>query len=191
MIVLVGPPCSGKGTQVQFFREMGVEIVSIGHTLRTKYRNDPEIQDLINNGRMVPNTVIHDILRDQVTKEEIYLFDGYPRTLDQARDFLKLFPNDEIKVIVLEVSTEELLRRMRNRSSCELCGAVFSKITNCCGKATVQRKDDQDSFFKRRLEIYNTNCKEIIKILNSKVFYINASQEPKKIFKQIIKEINL
>ena len=191
MIVLVGPPCSGKGTQVKFFQEAGVTVVSIGHTLRTKYHNDPEIQQLINNGRMVPNRVVNEILSNQVGSKGVYLFDGYPRTVEQARNFLDLFPEEKPVVIVLEVSTEELLRRMKNRSSCGVCGAVFSKISRCCGRETVQRLDDQVSFFKRRLDIYHSNCEKIIKILNSEVIFIDATEDPKKIFKKISEKINI
>jgi adenylate kinase family enzyme len=191
MIVLIGPPCSGKGTQVGFFRNAGVKIISIGHILRTEYQSDPMVQNLINNGHMVPNTVIKDILRRKISADGSYLFDGYPRTTDQARDFIKLFPNDDIKIIVLKVDDKEIYRRMRNRYNCQVCGSVFSKNTSCCGIQAVQRNDDRDEFFKRRIEIYRSNCEEIIKILNKKAFFIDATQTPEQIFKQITKKIQL
>ncbi len=125
-IILFGPPGSGKGTQSeQLIRKYGLKHLSTGDLLRNEINKKTplgiEAKKFIDTGQLVPDEVVIGMISsalDANPEVKGFLFDGFPRTQAQAEALDKLlkFKNSEIGVfLALEVSEEELVRRLLNR----------------------------------------------------------------------------
>lgn len=125
-IILFGPPGSGKGTQSErLIDKYGLIHLSTGDLLRAEICNKTplgiEAKNFIDNGQLVPDEVVIGIIDNSLEKNrgaKGFLFDGFPRTVNQAKALDKLL---ELKksaihlVVALDVSEEELIKRLLNR----------------------------------------------------------------------------
>ena len=148
-IVLFGKPGAGKGTQADFLKhKYNLVHLSTGDIFRFNMKNDTDLGKLaksyINNGDLVPDEVTINMLQDEVDKNpqaKGFLFDGFPRTIAQAKalDKFLLDKNQEITATVaLEANDEILVQRLLER-----------------GK-TSGRSDDQDEEkIRNRYQEYN------------------------------------
>ncbi len=133
-IVIFGAPGSGKGTQSEkIIAEFGVEHISTGDVLRGEIKNETELGKIaanyINEGKLVPDSLIIDILEATVDKKDAdckakgfelkgVIFDWYPRTIAQAEALNELMEkhNEKVSVVIgLEVPDEELIKRIIER----------------------------------------------------------------------------
>ncbi len=174
VVVLLGPPGVGKGTQaVRLVDELSAEHVSTGDLLRAARREGTELgqlaQGYMDRGELVPDDVILNLVREHLGGIESgtdVLFDGFPRTTEQATGLDGVLESagrlvDE--VVLFTAPDETLIQRLSGRRSCPDCGAVsnvyFSApekdgVCDRCGGALVQRKDDEAETVKRRLQVY-------------------------------------
>ena len=125
-IILFGPPGSGKGTQsIKLIEEYGLKHLSTGDLLRSEISNKTplglEVKTLIDKGLLVPDEVVIGMIStalDANPQAKGFLFDGFPRTKEQAialDKLLKLKQTDIEVVLALEVGEEELVKRLLNR----------------------------------------------------------------------------
>ena len=127
------------------------------------------IKQAIDGGGLVPNELVRLIAWDFISKhakDKGFIFDGYPRSVDQYEHLKDMLAKSGQKVdwvINLEISEAETIRRLSARRTCSKCGEVYNLITNpppggkCkCGGELVQRDDDQPPTIKRRLAIYRS-----------------------------------
>jgi len=172
-LVLFGPPGAGKGTQAQLLRDrLKVVHISSGDLFRCHLGKGTalgvRVKEYINKGELVPDDVTLTIILDRVMSipdDEGFILDGFPRTPHQA-DALekKLAAESRIldKVVHLDVSEPELLRRLGGRYICRSCraphaigeGGEGKKCDNCAGEL-YQRDDDAPVAVKKRIEVYN------------------------------------
>ena len=174
-LVLFGPPGAGKGTQGALLAErFGLLRLSTGDVLRDAVKRGTrmglEARRFMDAGELVPDDVILGIVRDYLAGEAAekgVVFDGFPRTIPQARGLDALLA--ELRrplraVLVLEVDDETLVKRLSGRRSCGSCGAVYNvyfeaplKDGRCdrCGAELTMRPDDADGPVRRRLEVYH------------------------------------
>ncbi|NJD20635.1 MAG: adenylate kinase [Gemmatimonadetes bacterium] len=182
VVILLGPPGVGKGTQaVRLADSVGWEHVSTGDLLRAARRAGTELgrkaQAFMDAGELVPDSLILDLVRDHlkgIAPEAGILFDGFPRTTPQAElldGVLEAVGRRVDRVVVFEASDEELIRRLSGRRSCPDCGAVFNvhftppkQEGTCdrCGAALVQRADDTADTVKNRLKVYAAQTAPLI-----------------------------
>ena len=136
-LVLFGPPGAGKGTQGALLAErFGLLRLSTGDVLRDAVRRGTrmglEARRYMDVGELVPDDVILGIVRDYLAGEAVeqgVVFDGFPRTIPQARglDALLAELHRPLRaVLVLEVDDETLVKRLSGRRSCGSCGAVYN-----------------------------------------------------------------
>jgi adenylate kinase len=174
VVILLGPPGVGKGTQaVRLVDELGAEHVSTGDLLRAARRDGTELgqlaQGFMDKGELVPDDLILDLVRDHlsgVDAQTDVLFDGFPRTSDQATGLdtvLEGMGRSVDAVVLFEAPDETLVQRLSGRRSCPECGAVFNTYFNApaaegvcdrCTGALVHRADDNVETVQRRLEVY-------------------------------------
>lgn len=172
-IVLLGPPASGKGTQADLLaKEFGVPHVSTGALLRSEcLRETPlgkEADAWTRRGLLVPDELAIRIITTWIHDHgTTFLFDGFPRTVGQAEHLdsaLALLGAPLECVIVLELSDEEIRRRIETRLSCLKCGATFSSSMDAltcsapcprCGDKLVRRSDDRPEAVVQRLQVYH------------------------------------
>lgn len=158
IIVLLGAPCSGKGTIAQklILKMPDYTHLSIGDALRNKYPIGSEMRNYIDNGNMVSNDIIVDILKSYNNANII--LDGFPRTVSQAPILMKL--QDQIKaVIVIDVEKDILIERMQNRVICNICG--LEQHSNCNGQF-IKRIDDNIETYEKRYNLYINNIQAIL-----------------------------
>lgn len=173
IIVFLGPPGSGKGTQAQMLDdEHGFHHFDTGSVLRAEVASGSElggrIAGYVDRGLLVPLDIIRELLLRFFgeTKAERIMLDGFPRDLDQAKvldEGLARLGDDLDHAFYLDVQRTALLERIVNRRFCPTCGEIYNVITEpparpgVCdkdGAALVQRKDDTAEVFTNRLQVY-------------------------------------
>ena len=177
-IVFLGPPGSGKGTQAEFVSEkLGIPTISTGNILREAIRNKTKTglmaKEHIDAGRLVPDDVILEIVRERISQSDCdggYILDGVPRTIAQAEELDRMGLQFDV-VLTLEVGDDVIESRMTGRRTCPSCGATYHVVSNppategkCdkCDGELVQREDDKPETVRSRLSVYHENTEPLI-----------------------------
>ena len=173
-IVLLGPPASGKGTvATDLSAALGVPHVSTGQVFRQAMRKGGPVGEsarkFIDKGQLVPDEIAVEVVRmwlDEHSRDEGFIFDGFPRTVPQAEAFDRLLGQRGTPIsvaILLELSEPEIIERILGRLSCPKCGAQFHAtrmppkqegICDRCGGKLVKRADDTEATVLERLQVY-------------------------------------
>ena len=182
VVILLGPPGVGKGTQGALLGEAtGARHVATGDLLRAARRDGTDLgrraQDFMDRGELVPDPLIIDLVRevmDRLEPDSGIVFDGFPRTVPQAEALagtLAAVGRQVDRVVLLEAEDELLVKRMGGRRSCASCGAVYNVHFNpprrdglCdrCGGALVHRPDDDPATIRRRLGVYRRETAPLV-----------------------------
>ena len=179
-IVIFGPPGSGKGTQSKkIIEKYGLKHISTGNLLREEIASGSElgnrIKEKIDKGKLISDELITDILNNELDKiGEVpgVIFDGYPRTVNQAEilDDILAGRGTEVSIMInLEVDEEELIERLLKRA--EIMG----------------RADDTIDVIKKRLEVYHKKTEPVIDFYKEKGIFrgIDGSGSIEDIFARI------
>ena len=201
-IIFLAVQGAGKGTFAKKLKEKyGYAHISTGDILRERASVDDElgnkIKNLIDNGIFVPNDIIFKMLKNELIyiQNQHCVFDGYPRTLQQAKELAKIIDVDA--VIFVEVPDNVLIDRVLSRKSCVKCGTVadilkVQKVCPKCGGEFATRADDNVEVVKNRLDIYNQQTAPLIEYYSNKIISLDNSGEwenTKIKLKQIIKNL--
>lgn len=180
IVILLGPPGVGKGTQgVLLCERKGFTHLSTGDLLRKARREGTplgrEAQGYMDRGELVPDSVIIGMVRealDELTGGVV--FDGFPRTVAQAEALDEVL--DEAgraldRVVLFQADDEILVKRLSGRRSCPECGAVYNVHFNppqvegrCdrCGSELTHRADDSPATVRTRLEVYREQTEPLV-----------------------------
>ncbi len=170
-LILLGAPGAGKGTQAEFISaRYGIPTVSTGNIIRAALKNGTEMglvaRSYIEKGDLVPDDVVIGIVKERLSMDDCrngFILDGFPRTIPQA-EALDAMNFGIDTVLSLEVSDEEIVKRMSGRRVCEKCGQsyhtehkkpVIEDICDACGGRLVIRKDDEPDTVLNRLTVYH------------------------------------
>ncbi len=179
--IFLGPPGAGKGTQsAKLIRDLGFRKIATGDLLRAARQAGTELGDMarryMDAGELVPDEVIVALVEEtlsQFAAEVPILFDGFPRTLPQARaldEALARTGRAVAGVIVLEVPGEVILRRIGGRRISP-GGRVYNihddppRVEGICdetGEPLIHRKDDRPQTVVRRLRVYEAQTEPIV-----------------------------
>lgn len=186
-IILLGAPGAGKGTQAQFIsKQLNIPQISTGDMLRAAVKNKTDLglkaKDIMEKGELVPDELILDLVEDRIQKKDClngFLFDGFPRTLDQANSLTKRNVHIDC-VIEIMVNDEEIVQRMSGRRVHSASGRTYHiqhnppKVENIddeTGEPLIQRPDDNEETVKKRLDIYHEQTYPLVE------FYKNLSND--------------
>jgi len=182
VVVLLGPPGSGKGTQAKRLVDaLGTPHVSSGDLFRHHLSEETELglmaKSYMEEGELVPDDVTVKMVIERISQpdcEDGVILDGFPRTLTQAEALAEALEEQEQEVTVvplIKVSDEEVMRRLTARRVCEDCGAVYNLIFNppeeegvcdVCGGELYQREDDNPETVRHRLYTYYKETSPLI-----------------------------
>lgn len=173
-LVLLGAPGAGKGTQASFISQhLGLTHIASGDLFRQAVEKGTKlgqsVQAYMDKGMLVPDEVTIQVVSERLSEpdcREGCVFDGFPRTLGQAKALDKALANQGKaidKAMYIEVAEEELLKRLSGRWICRQCQVPYHEITSpprtpgeCdkCGGELYQRSDDTVETVKERLKVY-------------------------------------
>ena len=183
VVILLGPPGVGKGTQGVLLAEVtGARHLATGDLLRAARRDGTEFgrqaQGYMDRGELVPDRLIVDLVCEVLGTldcETGVVFDGFPRTVPQAEALAEALAEagrQVDRVIVLEADDELLVKRIGGRRTCSTCGAVYNvsfrppRREGVCdrdGTVLVHRADDDPATIRRRLEVYRQDTASIVR----------------------------
>ncbi len=182
IIVLIGAPGAGKGTQARILEERrGIPQISTGDMFREMKNADTplarEVQATMATGKLVSDDLTFQIVQDRTSREdckETFILDGFPRTAVQAEMLERLASaqGKEISAILVDVRLDHLEKRMTGRRSCPVCGEIYNvyfkppKTDEVCDIHTdttlMHRTDDFEEKVKVRLAAYEQQTKPLI-----------------------------
>lgn len=195
-LVLFGPPGAGKGTQAQLLRDkLNLAHISSGdlfrHNLNNKTPLGLKAAEYMNQGELVPDEVTIDIVLDKVlslNSAEGFILDGFPRNRNQAEVLEKALTQRSRnidKVVHIDVSQEELVRRLSGRYICRDCQAPHSvdamnlsqndRKCEQCGGEIYQREDDRAEAVQKRIQVYHDETVPVLDFYRDRDLLLDVS----------------
>jgi adenylate kinase len=172
-VLLLGPPGAGKGTQsANIADEYDVPHVTTGDALRANKDMETDHgtpREYMEEGELVPDPVVNEIVAEALSEAEGYVLDGYPRNESQA-DYLADITDLDM-VVFLSVSEEELVERLTGRRVCANCGTNYhvefnppeeEGVCDECGGELIQRDDDTEDTVRERIRVYHENTEPVV-----------------------------
>ncbi len=205
ILILVGPPASGKGTYAELLaKKLKLPHVSMGELLRqlaekTDYGKELK-EKYWGKGILVPDDITLDVLQQGFDKKRGAILDGFPRNLNQAKLLDGLVKVS--LVISLKVSDKTIVKRISGRLQCKVCGAIYNKYTEqrprrdeLCdkdGSKLYARPDDKNvGAIKERIKIYKKDTTPVIAHYKRQGIVKEIDGEPQVdvVFKSVLKTI--
>ena len=209
-IILLGPPGSGKGTVAKKMqKELDIPVISTGVILREAIDRNNElgkkVKSVMSKGELVPDYLIMEIIKERVKKKDCdqgYIFDGFPRNIQQANLLEKL--NNELSskidnVFYFEIPFSEIIQRLSSRRVCKKCGFNYNlsfnppkkdNICDLCQGGLYQREDDKEETIKNRLQVYSDQTMPLKKFYEEKEILVSVDAYlSENAFQEIMKSI--
>jgi adenylate kinase len=200
-LILLGPPGSGKGTQGERLQEdFRLPYYATGDILRAAVKGGTDIgkqaKEFMDRGDLVPDEVIIGVIAERVQQEEAadgFILDGFPRTVPQAEALdqkMKELKREMTAAILIDVSEEEVLRRLGGRRTCEENpGHIYHlefdppKEEGVCdidGAELLVRDDDKPDVIKNRLAQYREKTEPLVGYYEDRgiLNHVDGSQSP-------------
>jgi len=210
ILILLGPPASGKGTQAaRLAQELGVPHISTGDLFRDHIKRQTplglKVKATMDAGQLVSDDLVLELLDERLSRPDAargYVLDGVPRTLYQAQALDARLPkNGQVHIVNLIVSDDTILKRTSGRLSCTACGKIynvyFSPPTQpgTCDVDTIpllQRPDDAPAAVQTRLKAYHEQTAPLVSYYGSqnRLQEVNGEQDPNTVFNEILQKIH-
>ncbi|NMB35317.1 MAG: adenylate kinase [Firmicutes bacterium] len=188
LVVLMGPPGAGKGTQAEkLAAEFALPHISTGDIFRSAVKEGTgmgkKAKEYMDKGELVPDEIVIGIVKERLAKSDCSdgaLLDGFPRTVEQAQALDEVLGDLKLNIsaaVSVDVQEEELINRLTGRRVCRSCGATYHikfnppKVRNICDHCSgelYQRSDDTIDTVKERLAIYRNQTMPIIEYYEQK-----------------------
>lgn len=206
IIVLMGMPGAGKGTQARLLAErFGWPKISTGDILREIAETETELGRIVREtqkaGQLVSDEILTEILRERTAQADCqrgYILDGYPRTVAQAMFLEELARAQGKRVIVINiaVSRQSLVERLTERRSCPQCGEIYNlrlkpprQDEQCdrCQVPLVRRADDVPEAIEKRYDVYQEKTAPLLEYYRGRVpfFEVDGERSIAETFQQI------
>lgn len=212
-IIFIAPPAAGKGTQSKLVSEKyNIPHISTGDLLRSVIESGSDlgknIKAEIDKGHFVSDELILELLKQRLSQDDCtngYILDGFPRNLNQAKEYDKLLEslNKELGyVILLGLDKETAKKRIVGRLSCKNCGTVYNELIEdtmpknigMCDKCNIElskRNDDNEETFEERFDTYLKQTEPLINYYENKgcLYRVNSGVRKERIFEEIVRII--
>jgi len=207
ILILLGPPGSGKGTQAQVLAESsGWPQLSTGDMLRSAIKEGTDLgkkaKSIMDSGELVSDEIVVGLIGERIKKSDCqsgFILDGFPRTIGQAEaleGLLSALGKNLGLAVLFEIDSNLLVSRLSGRRTCVSCGSMFHsevkipKIAgkcDSCGSALQQRDDDNEEVIRNRLKVYEEQTAPLVAYYESRgvLSRINAANDPATVTKEI------
>lgn len=202
-IIFIAPPAAGKGTQSELLtNKYGFKHISTGDLIRETVNSDSplseELKKTMSEGKFVSDEFILKLIEENLGDGN-YIFDGFPRNINQAEKFDELLTTLDKKVdyvIYLKVSKDLATKRILGRLTCPNCGKLYNdqieesmpkKVGLCddCNVSLSKRVDDNEETFTKRFDTYMSETSPLIEYYKDKLFEVDSSKDKYEIFNEI------
>lgn len=212
IIVLMGAPGAGKGTQARLLQQrLHLPQISTGDMFRalaeTQTPLAEEVRAIQQAGRLIPDELVIRVVEDRTATDDCrdgYILDGFPRTAAQAGMLEELATRQQkrLSAILIDVGLDLLERRLTGRRSCPVCGEIYNlylrppTVDNKCDRhpdaELIQRADDRAEKVRVRLETYNRETAPLLDYYQStgRLHRVDGTRSPEEIFSDIEKILN-
>jgi adenylate kinase len=206
-LVLLGPPGSGKGTQGERLQEdLRLPYYATGDILRAAVRDETELgrtaKEYMDSGDLVPDEVIVGVIAERIDSAEArdgFILDGFPRTMPQAEALdakLEELGRAVTAVLLIDVSDDEVVRRLGGRRTCAENGHVFhvefnppqqEGVCDLDGSELIVRDDDKPEVIRKRLETYHEKTEPLVSYYDERsvLRQIQGSAAPDEVAEEI------
>jgi adenylate kinase len=206
-LVLLGPPGSGKGTQGERLQEdFRLPYYATGDILRAAVREGTELgttaKEYMDRGDLVPDEVMVGLIAERVSRSEAgdgFILDGFPRTIAQAEALgakLEELGRELTAAVLIEVSDDEVVRRLGGRRTCVKEGHIFhvefdppknEDICDICGARLEIREDDKPEVVRHRLGQYHSKTEPLVAHYEAKGLLrrVDGSLDPDEVHDRI------
>jgi len=206
-LVLLGPPGSGKGTQGERLNEdLRLPYYATGDILRAAVRDETELgreaKEYMDRGDLVPDEVIVGVIAERIDSSEAldgFILDGFPRTTPQAEALdakLSELGRGVTGVLLIDVSDDEVVRRLGGRRTCEANGHVFhvefepperDGVCDIDGSPLIVRDDDKPEVIRKRLQTYHEKTEPLVSYYDSRSVLrrIEGEAAPEEVAEQV------
>jgi adenylate kinase len=207
IIVLMGAPGAGKGTQARLLQErLHLPQISTGDIFRAlKHADTPlaqEVRDIMTRGQLVPDELTIRLVKERTAQPDCadgYILDGFPRTPAQARSLEQLAAEQRMDIIpiLIDVPFELLEKRMTGRRNCPVCNEIYNiyfkppRNDNVCDLhpevQLVQRADDNPETVRKRLATFDEQTRPLIDYYRAAgvLRTVDGTREPEEIYRDI------
>ena len=203
IVVFLGPPGAGKGTQAQrLTQEKGFIHISTSDLLREAVKRGTELgkkaKEYMDRGELVPDHLIVEMIKEKIPSEGNVILDGFPRTVAQAEalDAMLTGMGKLVDAVILfDVPDEVVIERLSGRRIDPKTGKVYHVKYNPPpeGVKVIQRDDDREEVIKKRLEVYRKQTAPLIEYYKERglLKVIDATKSPEEVYKELLKVLGL
>lgn len=181
-LIFLGAPGTGKGTQAALVsKKYGIPHISTGNMLRDAVKKGTELgkkaKKYMDAGELVPDSVMIELVKERLVQDDCkngFILDGFPRTIQQAEvldSYLEKNLMPITSVVLLDVDTDFVVRRLTSRRLCRKCGRDYNLLTDppqadgtckICGGEIYRRDDDSEYTIMNRLQVYQNQTNPLL-----------------------------
>jgi adenylate kinase len=209
IILLIGAPGAGKGTQARLLQERhGLPQISTGDIFRALSKADTplarQLREILGAGQLVSDDLVIQLVEDRTSQDDCrdgYILDGFPRTTAQAEKLEDLAKSQEktLQAILVDVPLDILEKRLTGRRTCPVSGEIYNiyfKPPKVEGYSDlhpeaqlIHRDDDTEEKVKARLEVYEKQTAPLIKYYeeSGRLQKVDGTQDSEAVYKEIEK----
>ncbi len=205
-LILLGAPGSGKGTQSAMLVDgKSYRHVSTGNLLREEISKESDlglrVKEVMESGQLVSDELVVELLKANLDLDNAsYIFDGYPRNLEQAKTLEQILNGHNHKAIFFKLDTEKLVERLGNRRVTKDGKNIYNLITNppkangvcdVTGEPLVQRDDDREEVVRKRMEVFDETISPVLEYYKNKgiLVEVEADKSLELVYNDLISKI--
>jgi len=212
IIVMMGAPGAGKGTQARMLEDsLGLPQISTGDMFRALLKSESplaeEVRPILASGTLVPDDLTVRIVRERTGQDDAregYILDGFPRTIPQAEmlEALAAEQGHDLVAVLVDVPFDVLEKRVTGRRTCPVCGEIYNihfkppKSDGVCDMhpeaQLKQRADDNAETIKTRVATYERDTEPILDYYDKigRLRRVDGTRDLEAIYADVEKAVN-